>query len=234
MVWGYERFHLVVIAGPTGVGKTDRAVELARRFDAPVVVLDRVQCHPELAVGSGRYHGDESRPRTFLDERRVADGTLSASAAYRRLCHVLGACRDSGDRTVVLEGGSTSLLAAMARDSAWRRDAEVAVEWLAPGTGCRARLSRRVVNMLVGERSMVDELRAVWPDHRTHAVLGDIVGYREIIAAMRAAGTLDFGWRAMNTLVRHVTEAHLAYAKEQCRHLLDLLPLLQDDHVPAR
>jgi adenylate dimethylallyltransferase len=221
------RFQLVVIAGPTGVGKTDRAIELARKFDAPIVVLDRVQCHAELAVGSGRSHADESGHRIFLDERRVADGTISAPAAYRRLCQILDARRAGGDRAVVLEGGSTSLLTALAYDTAWRHDAEVSVEWLAPDTGhYRHRLVRRVANMLAGELSMVDEVRALWPDRRTHAVLGDIVGYREIIAAMHAAATLDFGQRARKALVQTVTEAHLAYSREQCRHLLGVLPLL--------
>ena len=225
---------LSVIAGPTGVGKTDRAIELARKFDAPIVVLDRVQCHAELAVGSGRHHADESRPRIFLDDRGVADGTISAPAAYRRLCDILDTRRAGGDQRVVLEGGSTSVLAEMARDSLWRHGADVSVEWLAPDAGYyRDRLTRRVANMLVGERSMVDEVRALWPDHRTHPVLGGIVGYREVIAAMQAAATLDFDRRTMKALVQDVTEAHLAYAQEQCRHMRDVLPLLQDDDDPT-
>jgi tRNA A37 N6-isopentenylltransferase MiaA len=224
----WSMVQLVVVAGPTGVGKTERATELARKFDAPIVVLDRVQCHAELAVGSGRYHVDESRQRIFLDERRVADGMISASAAYRRLCQQLDGLRAGGDRTVVLEGGSTSLLAAMARDARWRHDADVSVERLAPDTDhYRDRLVRRVANMLVGDRSMVDEVRALWPDHRTHPVLRDIVGYREVVAAMIAVGTLDFGHRAMKILVQNVTDAHLAYSHEQRRHMSSVLPLLR-------
>lgn len=219
--------RLVVIAGPTGVGKTDRAIELARKFDAPIVVLDRVQCHSELAVGSGRHHADESGHRIFLDERRVADGTISAPAAYQRLCHILDARRAGGDRTVVLEGGSTSLLATMASDPVWRHDADVSVEWLAPDTGYyRDRLTRRVANMLVGEQSMVDEVRALWPDPRTHSVLEEVVGYREVIVAMHGASTLDFDQRTMKALVQNVSEAHLVYSEEQCRHMLSVLPLL--------
>lgn len=224
--------RLVVVAGPTGVGKTSRAAELAETFDAPIVVLDRVQCHGELAVGSGRRHPDDSGRRMFLAERKVADGTISAPAAYRQLCRLLDALRVGGDRTIVLEGGSTSLLAAMAYDSTWRHDADVSVEWLAPDTGnYRGRLARRVETMLVGERSMVDEVRALWPDHRTHSVLMDIVGYREVIAAMHATGTLDFDLLALKTLAQNVTDAHLAYSREQCRHLLSTLPLLRSAPV---
>ncbi|MEV7627722.1 isopentenyl transferase family protein [Actinoplanes sp. NPDC089786] len=52
-----RRLNLILIVGPTGVGKTDRAIELARKVDAPIVVLDRVQCYAELAVGSARDDG---------------------------------------------------------------------------------------------------------------------------------------------------------------------------------
>lgn len=208
---------LVLIVGPTGAGKTERAIERAQALHAPIVVLDRVQCHPELAVGSGRHVTDQPAQRIFLGERRVVQGVISAPAAYRRLRQVLQTQRATGGRTVVLEGGSISLLAAMAADRRWRRDAEVTVEVLTPVAGTyRARVSRRVRAMLLGDRSMLDEVRALLPDLRTHPVLEGIVGYREIVATMRAAGTLHPDGPTMERLIEAVTKAHLAYASEQC------------------
>jgi adenylate dimethylallyltransferase len=209
--------NLVLIVGPTGVGKTDRAVERARSLDAPIVVLDRVQCHPELAVGSGRHVPDRTAERIFLDERRVVDGIIPAPAAYRRLCQVLEAQRIAGRRAVVLEGGSISLLTAMTADRRWRQESDVTVEVLAPAAGThRARVSRRVRAMLLGERSMLDEVRALLPDLRTHRVLDGIVGYREIVATMRAAGTPHPDGALVEWLIEAVTAAHVAYAREQC------------------
>ncbi|GLY94077.1 hypothetical protein Acsp02_13330 [Actinoplanes sp. NBRC 103695] len=218
--------NLVVVLGPTGVGKTVRALDLARKVGAPIIVLDRVQCYAELAVGSARDYGAGQDDRIFLDERRVVDGMLSAAQAYRRLCHTLEERRAEGNRVVVLEGGSTSLIAQMAADSTWRRHARVSVRWLSPGAGYRERLSRRVKNMLSGTPSMVDEVRALWPDPRTHAVLAEITGYREVIAAMRTGGTLDFDPATMNTLIEDVTAAHVAYSQRQRHQFSSMLPLL--------
>jgi hypothetical protein len=139
-----RQVNLTLVVGPTGVGKTDRGLELARAADAPVVVLDRVQCHRELAIGSGRHHGDESGHRIFLADRGVAKGVIPASQAYERLLGILDRQRALGHANVVLEGGSVSLLAVMAIDTRWRRDATVSVELIAPDDDYPERVFRRI------------------------------------------------------------------------------------------
>lgn len=50
---------IVVIAGPTGVGKTRIAVELCRRFRGEIVGADSVQVYRELDIGSGKPTAEE-------------------------------------------------------------------------------------------------------------------------------------------------------------------------------
>lgn len=110
----------------------------------------------------------------------------------------------------------------------WRRGAEVCVEWLAPDLDhYRERLARRVTRMLTGEPSLVDEVRALWPDPATHPVLAGIVGYRQVVDAIHATGGAEFDRRAVSALVEDVTDAHLAYAEQQCRELPVALAALQ-------
>lgn len=45
---------LHLIYGPTCSGKTDMAIQIAQETGWPVVALDRVQCCPQIATGSGR------------------------------------------------------------------------------------------------------------------------------------------------------------------------------------
>ena len=46
--------NLVVLAGPTGVGKTDLSIELAKRFNGEVVSADSMQVYRNLDIGTGK------------------------------------------------------------------------------------------------------------------------------------------------------------------------------------
>ena len=50
---------IVVIVGPTGVGKTKMSIELAKYLDAPVINADAVQVYKGLDIGSAKVTKDE-------------------------------------------------------------------------------------------------------------------------------------------------------------------------------
>ncbi|WP_189136012.1 isopentenyl transferase family protein [Wenjunlia tyrosinilytica] len=146
------RRDLHLVLGPTGVGKTARSVQLASRYACPVVVLDRVQCHPRLAVGSGRPTARELRgtPRLYLDDRPVAQGVISAPEAVDRLMEALKRMWDRDISRVVLEGGSISILEELFRRPDWASDCVVAAEcW---GRACRPPLPGRTGWRTAGRR----------------------------------------------------------------------------------
>lgn len=45
---------IIVVVGPTAVGKSDLSVKLAKRFDAEIISGDAYQCYRELNIGSGK------------------------------------------------------------------------------------------------------------------------------------------------------------------------------------
>ena len=49
-----ERKTLVVVVGPTGVGKTGLAIQLANHFDAEIVSADSRQIYKELEIGTAK------------------------------------------------------------------------------------------------------------------------------------------------------------------------------------
>ena len=50
---------LVVIGGPTGVGKTDMAIQLARHYHTAILSADSRQIYSELSIGVGRPSADQ-------------------------------------------------------------------------------------------------------------------------------------------------------------------------------
>ena len=76
--------RLVVIAGPTGVGKSDLALELAHRLDGEIVNADSMQLYRGMDIGTAKTPPDQRAgvPHHLLD---VLDITERASvAAYQR------------------------------------------------------------------------------------------------------------------------------------------------------
>jgi tRNA dimethylallyltransferase len=95
---------IVVVAGPTGSGKSALAVELARRVDGEIVNADSQQLYRHLDVGTAKptaaeraavpHHLlDVAEPGEGMDAARfgaLADGAIAAIEARGRLALVVG------------------------------------------------------------------------------------------------------------------------------------------------
>ena len=65
----------MVIAGPTAVGKTAAAIEVARRFNSEIISADSRQCYRELIIGVARPSKDElfAIPHHFVATHSILD-----------------------------------------------------------------------------------------------------------------------------------------------------------------
>ena len=50
---------IIVVAGPTGVGKTRLSVELAKKYNAEVINADSMQVYKELNIGTAKVTEEE-------------------------------------------------------------------------------------------------------------------------------------------------------------------------------
>lgn len=223
-----KRLHFIV--GPTTTGKTRRSVTLAEQTGAPVIVLDRIQCFPDLAVGSGRPGVGELRStrRVYIADRNVADGELAAPNA-NALLHDHVARLLQNESSLILEGGSVSLLRTIAADRRWKTYKQTWERLALREVGdYLTKAKSRIREMLApadGSRSMLDEIAGLWPDSRTHAVLNGIVGYRSIIAHAGRyripVGSLAraFSPGQVDQLAQEIAGEYLVYARWQEREL---------------
>ena len=72
---------VILITGPTAVGKTALAIEIAREFQTEIISADSRQCYTELNIGVARPSKEEleKAPHHFIASHRIED---SITAAY--------------------------------------------------------------------------------------------------------------------------------------------------------
>ena len=68
----YENTPLVVLTGPTAVGKTDLSIALAKRIDGAIISADSMQVYKYMDIGSAKIMPDEMQgiPHYLVDELR--------------------------------------------------------------------------------------------------------------------------------------------------------------------
>ena len=161
--------QLVVVSGPTGTGKSDLALDLARRLDGEVVNADSMQLYRGMDVGTAKLSPDERRgvPHHLLD---VLDVTRTATvAAYQRDARAIVEDILARGRTPLLVGGSGLYIRAVV-DS---------IEFPATDPAVRARLEEELGR--VGAATLADRLMRLDPE--AAATIGPANG-RKIVRAL--------------------------------------------------
>ncbi|WP_128436540.1 isopentenyl transferase family protein [Streptomyces cyaneus] len=174
-----------LIAGPTGVGKSAAATELARVTGAPIVVADRLQCFTDLATTSARAGADVPGVRRhWLGDRTFADGDLSATRAADALVELVERLA-ARHRLVIIEGGSISLLRVLCArrpQLAWRLT--VRLLELPEYDVYLANLTRRAREMLTPSAcgpGLLQELAALWHDPRQRRLAASVNGFEAVL-----------------------------------------------------
>ena len=72
---------VIIIAGPTAVGKTAVGIEVAKHFDTPILSADSRQCYKELAIGVARPSKEElaAMPHYFIASHSIFDKVTAAT-----------------------------------------------------------------------------------------------------------------------------------------------------------
>ena len=61
---------IIVISGPTGVGKTKLSIELAKKYNAEIINADSVQVYKEIDIASAKVTEEEKEEWEKGEKRR--------------------------------------------------------------------------------------------------------------------------------------------------------------------
>ncbi len=98
--------NLVVVAGPTGSGKSDLALDLAERLDGEIINADSMQLYRGMDIGTAKLSPALRRgiPHHLLDVLDISE--RASVAAYQRQARRLVEDVRARGRTPLLVGGS--------------------------------------------------------------------------------------------------------------------------------
>lgn len=159
---------LVVITGPTAVGKTALTMELAQHYGVPIINADSRQIYRELKIGTAAPTDEQLRqvPHLFVGSKSIDD--YYNASMYEQ--EVLSYIKESSSPIDLLSGGSMMYIDAVCNgidDIPTVRD------------DIREEMKRRYQEE--GLEALCEELRQLDPEH--YAIV-DRQNYRRVIHAL--------------------------------------------------
>ena len=107
--------NLIVLLGPTGVGKTELSLDLAKKFNSPIISSDSRQLYKDLVIGTAAPTAAELQQvkHYFVGNLELTD-YYSASQFEEDVMNLLADLHQTHD-TVIMSGGSMMYIDAVCK-----------------------------------------------------------------------------------------------------------------------
>ena len=99
--------RLIIILGPTAVGKTDYSIETALSYDSPIISCDSRQIYKEMSIGTAvPSAGQLSAVRHYFIQSHTVRQLYTAGRYELEALELINRLFDEGHETLVMAGGS--------------------------------------------------------------------------------------------------------------------------------
>ena len=101
------RNKLIIILGPTAVGKTDYSIETALKYDSPVISCDSRQIYKEMTIGTAVPSAEQlSAVQHYFIHSHSVEQLYTAGKYELEALELINRLFDEGHETLVMAGGS--------------------------------------------------------------------------------------------------------------------------------
>lgn len=116
---------ILVIVGPTGVGKTKLSIELAKKYNAEIINADSMQVYKELDIGTAKVTEEEKEniPHHLFDICEVDE--LYTVYDYQKDCREKIEELQSQNKNIILVGGTGLYIKAALYDYRFKEESSL-------------------------------------------------------------------------------------------------------------
>ena len=99
--------RLIILLGPTAVGKTDYSIETALRYGSPVISCDSRQIYKEMSIGTAAPSAAQlSAVQHYFIHSHTVTELYTAGKYEVEALELINRLFDEGHETLVMAGGS--------------------------------------------------------------------------------------------------------------------------------
>ena len=99
--------RLLIVLGPTAVGKTDYSIETALRYDSPIISCDSRQIYKEMTIGTAVPSAEQlSAVQHYFIHSHTVTELYTAGRYELEALDLINRLFDEGHETLVMAGGS--------------------------------------------------------------------------------------------------------------------------------
>ena len=99
--------RLVIILGPTAVGKTDYSIETALKYNSPIISCDSRQIYKEMTIGTAVPSAEQlSAVQHYFIHSHTVEQLYTAGRYEIEALELINRLFDEGHETLVMAGGS--------------------------------------------------------------------------------------------------------------------------------
>jgi len=118
---------IIVITGPTGVGKTKMSIELAKKYNAIIVNADAMQVYKGLNIGTAKIKEEEKENiEHLLFDIREVNEEYTVYDYQRDVRHIL---EEHKDRNIILVGGTGLYIKASLYDYRFKEESNKDIDY---------------------------------------------------------------------------------------------------------
>lgn len=197
---------LIVVAGPTAVGKTAAAIQLARHYNTVVVSADSRQFFREMTIGTAKPDADElAAVKHYFINSHSIDDNFNVGDYEKQALQLLDELFEVHD-VVILAGGSGLYIKAVC---------EGFDELPVAATGIREKLNQELAEH--GIDHLQEKLKTADPDYYNEVDLGNPQRVIRALEVFETTGKPFSSYRTANTNKRpfNITKLVLNMPREQ-------------------
>lgn len=99
--------RLIIVVGPTAVGKTDYSIGLARHYGSPIISCDSRQIYKEMTIGTAVPDSSQlASVRHYFIQTKTVKELYTAGQYELEALDLIGKLFNEGHDTLVMSGGS--------------------------------------------------------------------------------------------------------------------------------